>query len=81
MVIVSKGNKGGLGRTYVMKGDECKFILKEELQSYLDDGWVKMRITRPLKNTICINYSRRIQGNGYVYLNPFISEKNRKDNQ
>lgn len=41
LVIVSKGNKGGTGRTYVMKGEECKFILKEELQQYLDDGWVQ----------------------------------------
>lgn len=41
LVIVSKGNKAGSGRTYVMKGDECKFILKEELQSYLNDGWEK----------------------------------------
>ena len=95
LIIVSKGNKGGTGRTYVMKNNECKFILKEELQSYLDDGWVqksrcrvrisptkgmvwvckeneqiiikqeglqsylddgwiRTRITKPLKNTICV---------------------------
>jgi major intracellular serine protease len=28
-----------------------------------------------IKNTICINYSRRIQGNGYIYLNPLITIK------
>ena len=39
LTIVSKGNKGGLGRTHVVKDGECKFILKEELQQYLDDGW------------------------------------------
>ena len=39
LIIISKGNKGGTGRTYVMKGEECKFILKKELQHYLDDGW------------------------------------------
>ena len=39
LTIISKGNKGGTGRTYVMKGEECKFILKKDLQQYLDDGW------------------------------------------
>lgn len=41
LVIVSKGNKSCLGRTHVMKGEECKFILKKELQVYLDNGWEK----------------------------------------
>lgn len=41
LTIVSKGNKGGLGRTHIVKDGECKFILKEELQQYLDDGWIK----------------------------------------
>lgn len=41
LVIVTKGNKAGTGRTYVMKNEECKFILKDELQYYLDDGWVQ----------------------------------------
>ena len=95
LTIISKGNKAGSGRTYVMKNGICKFILKEELQMYLNDGWIQQslckgrisptkgmiwvcrddkqilikpeelqmylndgwirtRITKPLKDTICI---------------------------
>ena len=54
LVIISKGNKAGTGRTYIMRGGESKSILKDELQKYLDEGWERARITKPLLNTICV---------------------------
>ena len=76
LVIVSKGNKGGTGRTYVMKGEECKFILKEELQQYLDDGWVqksrcKGRVS-PTKGNIWIHRDGIMKCINKMELNNYI---------
>lgn len=42
------------GMIWICKENEQIIIKQEELQSYLDDGWIRARITKPLKNTICI---------------------------
>jgi hypothetical protein len=39
---------------WLSKNDNQILIKREELQSYLDDGWTKTRLTKPLINTICI---------------------------
>ena len=58
LIIISKGNKGVTGRIAVSKAGQNKFILKEELNEYISNGWVrnstqKGRIS-PTKNKVWI---------------------------
>ena len=78
LIIVSKGNKGGTDRTYVMKGEECKFILREELQQHLDNGWVqrskcKGRVS-PTKDNIWIHKDGIMKCVNKIELNNYIND-------
>ena len=40
LTIVSKNNKGGKGRKWILKDRQYKFVLSTELDTYIKDGWI-----------------------------------------
>ncbi len=58
LTIVSKGNKGFKGRTYIYKDGLTIPILKKDIQKYLDDGWIIRGHTKgrqsPTKNMVWV---------------------------